>query len=94
MKNVTVTMNYADFEELKKKADKYAAVHKHYQNELEKQAEFSISICESIEKANDCTTLEHKQYYIAQGIKTICSFYETDMTSEYGELDEGQAPAK
>lgn len=87
-------MNYGDFEELKKKADKYTAVHQYYQNELTKQAEFVVSICEAIEKANDYTTLENKQYYIAQGIKAICNFYETDMTVEYGELDEGQVPAK
>ena len=79
MKNVTVTMEYETFENLKKKADKYTSVHQYYQNELAKQADFVVSICESIEKANDCALLENKQYHFAQGIKAIWKFYETEI---------------
>lgn len=85
-------MDYESFEELKKQADKYTNVHQYYQSELAKQAEFVVSICEAIEKANDCALIENKQYHIAQGIKAICKFYETDIADMYGKLDEGQAP--
>lgn len=92
MKDATVTLSYEDFQEIKRKADLHDSTKESNLAREERQVKFIESICQAIEKANDCKLLEHKQYYIAQGIRSICEHYDMDLLAEYGELDEGQDP--
>lgn len=92
MKEATVTLSYESFQEIKNKADLYDAIKQSNIARADKDTTFHDAICTSIEKANDSKLLEHKQYYIAQGILAICDHYEMDLIAEYGELDEGEAP--
>lgn len=92
MKNATVTIDYASFQDIKTKADMYDKAKREQKETGAKEEKFVNVICDCIEKANDCKTAEQKQYYIALGVRAICEHYEMDMATEYGELDEGQAP--
>lgn len=90
--NATVTVDYATFQSIKEKADKLDKAKRDFEKANEEERAFVERICTCIEKANECQTLEHKQYYIAQGIRAICEHWDMDMQDNYGELDEGQAP--
>lgn len=92
MKNATVTIDYASFQDIKTKADMHDKAKREQKEAGAKEEKFVNVICDRIEKANDCKTAEQKQYYIALGVRAICEHYEMDMVTEYGELDEGQAP--
>ncbi|MNW41814.1 hypothetical protein D3C74_189680 [compost metagenome] len=92
MKDATVTLSYESFQEIKKKANMYDVTKQSNLAREDRQVQFIDSICQSLEKANDSRLLEHKQYYIAQGIRAICEHYYMDLKTEYGELDEGQDP--
>lgn len=92
MKNATVTIDYESFQEIKEKADRLESVLKKIdQNEKERNG-FMERLMSCIENANGRKAAEQKQYYIAMGIRAICEHYEMDAATEYGELDEGQAP--
>lgn len=92
MKNATVTINYASFRNIKEKADKFDGAKQEREKAFEKRDKFIDEICECIDKANDQNLLEHKQHFIAQGIRAICEYYDMDISVEYEGLDEGQAP--
>lgn len=90
--NATVTIDYDSFQSIKEKADKYDKEKQVFEKANEEERAFINRICNCIEKANECQTLEQKQYYIAQGIRAICEYWDMDLQDNYGELDEGQAP--
>ncbi|TYA10975.1 hypothetical protein FRY98_24730 [Paenibacillus faecis] len=92
MKDATVTLSYESFQEIKRKADLYDATKVSNLAREERQIKFIESLCHTIEKANDSKSLEHKQFYIARGIREICENYGMDLLENYGELDEGQDP--
>lgn len=92
MKNATVTIDYTSFQAIKEKADKYDELIRAREDVLNKNEEFIETLCISLEKANEQKDSANKQYFIAEGIKAICSRFDMDLKVEYGELDEGKAP--
>ncbi|SCY30698.1 hypothetical protein [Lysinibacillus fusiformis] len=94
MKDATVTINYESFQTIKKNADKYDELVRAKEDVLHKNHEFIETLCTCLEKANEQKTAVNKQYYIAEGIKEICSHFDLDLKVKYGELDEGKAPKK
>lgn len=94
MKNATVTINYESFQSIMKKADKYDESVRTKEDFLNKKDRFIDVLCTCLEKASEQKVSANKQYFIAEGIKAICDYFETDLESEYGELDEGTAPKK
>jgi|GEM_PF-2339634 len=94
MKDATVTISYESFQDIKKNADKYEKLVQAKEDVLHKKNEFIETLCTCLEKANEQKTSVNKQYYIAEGIKAICSHFDMDLKVEYGEVDEGKAPKK
>ncbi|PIJ98110.1 hypothetical protein [Lysinibacillus sphaericus] len=94
MKNATVTINYESFQSIKDKADRYDKLISENKQISAEQDEFVETLCKCLDKANDQKLAVNKQYFIAQGIKAICSHLDTDVKVEYGDLDEGKAPRK
>lgn len=94
MKDATVTIGYESFQIIKNNADKYKELVHTNKDALKKIQEFNETLCGVIEKANEQKIAANKQFFIAEGIKAICQYYDMDLSTEFGELDEGEEPEK
>ncbi|WP_128102803.1 hypothetical protein [Paenibacillus sp. DCT19] len=92
MNNATVTLDYESFQSIKRNADLYENLMRNVDEVKNQQKQFIDRLIYCLEKTNEQKVIENKQFYVAEGIKVICEYYEMDLADSYGELDEGKAP--